>query len=147
MGVCVVSAARTYEAECVQNITRTSISTWPVQRSSYWQWVCSRSDTVMETSMQPVSRVFTWRLLSESSRFFQLRRKKLNKGSYGDTDGQLITLLFGFRVTSAERKQGVHIVNVTNYRSVYRRLCRQYIGTYTFSPYTYFRPMRMSAYC
>jgi len=49
-----------------------------------------------------------------------LRRKKLNKGSYGDTDGQLITLLSGFRVTSAERKQGVHIVNVTYYRSVYR---------------------------
>jgi hypothetical protein len=36
------------------------------------------------------------------------------KGSYGDTDGQLITLLLGFRVNSAELQKGVYIVNVAD---------------------------------
>jgi hypothetical protein len=68
----------------------------------------------METSVWPVSRVFIWRPFSECSRFFQVRRNKLNEGSYGGSDGQLITLLLGFRVTSAEHQKGVCIVNVTD---------------------------------
>ena len=43
-----------------------------------------------------------------------MRRNKLNKGNYGDTDGQLITLLLGYRVTSAEHHKGVYVVNVTD---------------------------------
>lgn len=41
-----------------------------------------------------------------------MRRNKLIKGSYEDTDGQLITLILGFRITSAEHPKGFYIVNV-----------------------------------
>ena len=80
--------------------------------------------------------------------FFQLRRNKLSKGSYGDTDGPLITRLLGFRVTSAEHQQIVYIVNVIDI--IEASICG-YVDNkgdlITFLPYTYFRPMPMSEYC
>jgi len=80
--------------------------------------------------------------------FFQLRRNKLNKGSYGDTDGPLITPLLGFRVTSAEHQQVVYIDNVIDI--IEASICGHVDNTgdlITFLPYTYFRALRMPAYC
>jgi hypothetical protein len=65
----------------------------------------------------------------------------LNKGSYGDTDGQLITLFLCFRVTSAEHQKGAYIVNITD---IIEASIGGYVGNtgglITFLPYTYFRP-------